>query len=118
MDGELHTTTYDQDSGWVIDGSGGLLGVYSDVSGAGLSQNLVNNGTNIVNSATIYFTGPSFPITLYGAYEHATETVTLAQSQNYKINKNGKGSVFDFASSVVDKYDNTQGVEITVSLPF
>lgn len=86
--------------------------------GIGLSQNLVNDGTNFSNSITLITSGISWPFTFYGAYEHATSNVSLSDSKNYSINSAGKGSVFDFASSVVNKYDNTQGVQITATLPF
>lgn len=88
---------------------------YTANSGVGLSQNLHNNGTNIVNSITANVFG-RYGDTIGGAYEHATSTVTLSQSQNYTFSTSGKGGVFNFSSSVWDKYDNTAGLQVTYSL--
>jgi hypothetical protein len=56
------------------------------------------------------------PFTVYGAYEHATSEVTLAQSKKYSIASGGMGNVFDFKNSVWNKYDNTPGLHVKGSL--
>ncbi|MEG0977092.1 MAG: hypothetical protein RSF02_00895, partial [Bacilli bacterium] len=49
---------------------------------------------------------------IYGAYEHAVDNMTLAQSQNYEISSVGMGNVINFYSSSYDHYDNTPGLDI------
>lgn len=47
---------------------------------------------------------------VFGNYQHATKTVTLAQSQSYTISAAGYGNVINFAESIASKYDGMSGV--------
>lgn len=51
---------------------------------------------------------------IYGSYQHAAKSATLAESRKYTFSPYGKGGVFDFESSVSDKYDAMGGVEMKV----
>ena len=52
--------------------------------------------------------------TVYSSYQHATETVTLAQSKLYTLSSLGYGGTTLFDSSVSSKYDGMNGVNISV----
>lgn len=82
----------------------------TDGTGVGISMNLVDDATSLTLYLRVYF--DLAPTTVYGAYEHATSAVTLAQSQNYTFNSSGMGGVLYFNSSVSSYYDNTAGVSI------
>lgn len=85
--------------------------------GVGISMNIVDDVKNsLQNSLTVTFYNGSNPYTAYGTYQHATQDVTLAQSQDYSFSKTGLGKVLNFSSSVKNKYDGMQGVDITFSL--
>ena len=51
---------------------------------------------------------------IYGTYQHAQKSVTLAQSQNYTISPSGYGGVLNFDSTVRNNYDAMGGVYIDV----
>ena len=52
--------------------------------------------------------------TVYSSYQHATQLVTLAQSQLYTLSSSGYGGTTLFDSSVSSKYDGMNGVSISV----
>ncbi len=85
--------------------------------GYGISMNLVDDKdiTDFKLYTSAYFTkttsGTGY---VYGAYQHATEDVTLAESKNYKINANGLGGVIFFMDDTTDaKYDQMNGVRVS-----
>lgn len=82
--------------------------------GIGISMNIVDDvSSTLENSMTVYFLCGASTFTIAGTYQHATSTVTLAQSKNYSFSSSGLGEVLDFASSVESKYDNMRGVKLT-----
>lgn len=68
-------------------------------------------GTSLESYLSFYVTESG---TVYGAYQHATSSVTLANSKNYTISSSGYGGVINFASSVADYYDHMSGVSLAV----
>lgn len=48
--------------------------------------------------------------TVYASYQHAVKNISLADSQNFKIDSNGLGSVFKFNNN--DLFDKMSGVRI------
>ncbi|MGN0414647.1 MAG: hypothetical protein ACI4FX_04055 [Agathobacter sp.] len=89
----------------------------TSTSGVGLSVNLKNDVSKSLSvKLDVAFASGNDPFTVYGAYEHAVQDVTLAQSQKYSISSGGMGKVIAFNSSVADYYDNTQGLKVTGSL--
>lgn len=68
-------------------------------------------GTDLQSCLSFNITGSG---TVYGAYQHAVENVTLANSTNYTISAAGLGGVIKFASSVEGYYDRMTGVNISV----
>lgn len=52
--------------------------------------------------------------TVYGSYQHAMKNISLANSKNYTLSRNGYGGVFDFKGSAITTYDKMQGVSISV----
>lgn len=52
--------------------------------------------------------------TVYGSYQHATSSISLANSKKYSISRSGYGGVFLFNDSVKSYYDAMGGVSISV----
>ncbi len=52
--------------------------------------------------------------TVYGSYQHAMSNVSLATSKLYNISSTGYGNVFSFYGNANFKYDNTNGVSISL----
>ncbi len=86
--------------------------------GYGISMNLVNgsdvNGY-VLYTSCIFEKTASGTAYVYGSYQHATENVTLAESQNYNISGAGLGNVIYFYGNTVTKYDNMPGVYVTIN---
>lgn len=83
----------------------------SGVAGIGNSVKLPDTGENIiVNMAFKVSKGG----TVYGSYQHAMQTTTLANSQNYNISLGGYGHVFLYYGTAVGIYDGMNGVDIDV----
>ncbi len=87
-------------------------------NGVGLSCNIVDSVSESlsISIATNIVLGDRDYVGVYGSYQHATSNVTLRQSQKYDFSYSGMGHVFEFASSVASKYDNTQGLYILATL--
>lgn len=79
--------------------------------GLGISMNIDDTvSSSLECSITALFTQYSTTVFgVFGTYQHATSTVTLAQSQNYSFG-DGYGGVLVFNSSVASKYDRMGGV--------
>lgn len=95
--------------------SGNVYYVYNGVNqtfsnGFGSSA-LLQYGTDNEYSLTFRISGSG---TVYGTYQHAAQSVTLAQSQNYIIGAGGYGNVVVFGNSVALKYDQMPGVDLAV----
>ncbi len=103
------------DGGDVSYGYKGTNMVYKD-NGFGISMNIVDATKNelvmiLESDAAIDGGGVG---TVYGAYEHALVNVSLAQSQSYNISSVGMGKVINFVDSVWAKYDDMDGVSVTI----
>lgn len=95
--------------------SGNTYYVYNGVNqtfsnGFGSSA-LLQYGTDNEYSLTFRVSGSG---TVYGTYQHAAQSVTLAESQNYFIGANGYGNVVVFGSNVALRYDQMNGVNLAV----
>lgn len=77
-------------------------------NGFGISVQLPSYN-NLESDMTFTYSGSG---TIYASYQHAKNTVTLAQSKKYTISANGYGNVLLFDSSIRIKYDNMTGVSI------
>lgn len=85
--------------------------------GIGLSVKLPESASKSLKyTMTVSFYSSYDPFEVYGSYQHATSSITLADSKKYDINKAGMGKVIDFKSSVSSIYDNTGGVYVRYSL--
>ena len=83
-------------------------------NGLGISMNLVDGGTNFNLSMSVgYNITGSYP-KIYGTYQHATEDISLANSQKYTLSSLGFGKVVLFDSSVRDIYDEFGGVDVSL----
>lgn len=108
-----NTINYSSSSGnWKLVNGNGIF-----KKGLGLSQNLVDaTTTTLSNSITVVFVTGDISFTVRGSYQHATSDLSLAQSQNYTLGTDGMGGLIKFNSSIWSKYDNTPGLEATLSL--
>lgn len=91
--------------------SNSSLEMVSNNNGFGVSVKLPTGGSNMYVSQ--YFrvsTGGS----VYGSYQHATATISLANSKKYNISSSGYGEVFLFQSSIRKYYDGMSGVNVSV----
>ncbi|MDE6292412.1 MAG: hypothetical protein K2L98_01890 [Bacilli bacterium] len=80
-------------------------------NGFGVSVLLPNTGTTfIVNQGYTVTKGG----TIYASYQHAKRTISLANSKNYTISKDGYGGVFKFSGTAANVYDAMRGVSLTV----
>ena len=84
-----------------------------DEQGFGISMNIVNDNITELQLAvdcdvTPTLTAPS----IYGSYQHAVKSVSLADSQNYTLSIEGLGGVFVYPYSISQKYDGMTGLEI------
>lgn len=88
---------------------------YED-DGFGISMNIVNEQMKDLH-CFIEVDGVivSDKATVYGAYEHAVDDVSLATSKNYSISAAGMGKVINFDPTVWDHYDDMQGVSMSAS---
>lgn len=98
----------------VIDYAWNGTNIQKHDNGFGISMNIVNSDITYLQAtvecdvkATI--THP----TVYASYQHAVDSVTLAQSQNYTLGGSGLGSVFVFPYSISQKYDGMTGVSVS-----
>jgi hypothetical protein len=80
-------------------------------NGVGNSVELPSTGENIIvdMSFTVGTGG-----TVYGSYQHAMQTTTLANSQNYTLDILGYGEVFSYYGNAIGVYDGMNGVDIDV----
>ena len=85
-----------------------------DTLGYGISMNLVNNTVTELYLTTDVSAIPTSTTSyaVYGAYQHATENVSLATSKGYTIGGAGLGGVFVYPYNTVIKYDGMSGVNV------
>lgn len=85
--------------------------------GVGLSTNIKDDVSSKLSvKLSVNFGTGVDPFTVYGTYQHATEDVSLAKSQRYKIAEGGMGDVLKFYLWTEDCYDDTPGLKVTGSL--
>lgn len=83
-------------------------------NGFGISMNIVNSDiTDLQLIAECYITPTIEHPTIYASYQHAVQTLSLADSQNYTLGGAGLGSVFVFPYSISQKYDGMTGVSVS-----
>lgn len=99
---------YNDSSGNIVATTTNYLKQFSNGFGSSFK---LGSGTNYQISVSFEYKGSG---TIYGSYQHAKKSTTLAQSQKYTISSSGYGGVFAFDSSVKDKYDAMGGVDIKV----
>lgn len=81
------------------------------VNAIGLSQNLVDSATEIMNELVVFVTG-SGTINLNATYQHSQANITLATSKLYNFSSNGYGGVLSFYGNAAGIYDNTPGMNL------
>lgn len=83
-------------------------------NGFGISMNLVDDASYFETNIDGLFETTSQYAKVYGSYQHAIRSVTLAQSHSYTLSHNGYGKVVNFTSSVQSYYDGMQGVSVAL----
>ena len=86
--------------------------VYSS-NGVGISMNVVDNLTEAPNmEMNLYYTiNNATTMNFYTTYQHATSSLTLAQSKSYTFASNGLGGVLYYSNSTIrNKYDGMGGL--------
>lgn len=85
--------------------------IKKDTNGFGVSILLPSSGTNYIVNQTYYVSKGG---TVYASYQHAKNSISLANSKKYTISSSGYGSVFKFSGTGINVYDQMNGVSITV----
>ena len=80
-------------------------------NGVGNSVKLPDDGEDIVISMSFKVSRGG---TVFGSYQHAMSSTTLAVSQDYNFDILGYGGVFDYYGNAIGVYDGMNGVDITV----
>ncbi|MDE6141153.1 MAG: hypothetical protein K2G03_00980, partial [Bacilli bacterium] len=91
--------------------SNSSLEIQQEKSGFGVSISLPTSGSNYVISQTYTVSKGG---TVYASYQHAKSSISLANSKNYTISREGYGGVFKFSGTAKNIYDAMGGVSITV----
>ena len=102
-DGKTNFAMYNLDAG--------LDHIVFDNKGVGISMNLYDNATEIVNSMSYHLSNAS-KNKIVGTYQHASNnTITLEESTSYKITANGLGGCISFKTTAINnKYDGMKGI--------
>lgn len=79
--------------------------------GLGVSIALPTYGTSIIVTQSFKVSSGG---TVYGSYQHAIKTISLANSKNYTFSKSGYGGVFNFSGIASSTYDRMNGVSLSV----
>lgn len=97
-----------------VEYSNGGTNMVKASNGFGISMNLVDEGKEFSCNIEAIVTATTEWATMYGSYQHAASSVTLAQSKSYTISHNGYGEVINFATGIEGVYDGMQGVSIAL----
>lgn len=85
--------------------------IVSAVNGYGCSHKIGVSDTHYSFQTFSVYTGG----TVFASYQHASKTISLANSKKYTFSLNGHGNVFLFSkASIRDTYDGMSGVSIGV----
>lgn len=79
--------------------------------GFGVSIKIPSSGSDYVISQKYIVSKGG---TVYASYQHATSTISLANSKKYTISSSGYGGVFSFTGTAASVYDQMGGVSLTV----
>ena len=88
-----------------------IFEIKKDNNGFGASISLPTSGSSYVISQTYTVSKGG---TVYASYQHAKSSISLANSKNYTISREGYGGVFKFSGIATNIYDAMGGVSITV----
>ena len=80
-------------------------------NGFGVSVKIPNYGNKLVINTVFNVSKGG---TVYGSYQHAMKNISLSDSKNYTLSRNGFGGVFDFKGTAFNTYDRMSGVNISV----
>lgn len=88
-----------------------IFEIKKENNGFGASISLPTSGSNYVISQTYTVSKGG---TVYASYQHAKRSISLANSKNYTISREGYGGVFKFSGTAANIYDQMRGVSIAV----
>lgn len=80
-------------------------------NGIGTSFKLPSDATSLKMSQTITVENKG---TINASYQHATKSISYANSKKYSFSQSGVGGVFSFESGIKDYYDRMNGVKLTL----
>ncbi len=85
-------------------------------NGYGVSMGLIgsDNITKLQLTTSASMSVDFYPAFIYGAYEHAIDTITLNQAKDYTLGL-GDGSVFVWGSSASGHYDGMNGISTYIT---
>ncbi len=82
-------------------------------NGFGISMNIVDNNIEALQlEAECDVTPTANHGSIFGSYQHAASSTTLAKSQNYTIGFGGLGNVFIFPIEISARYDGMFGLRL------
>ena len=108
INGDIAFRQISHNAGTPIISTTGSKQSFSNGKGVSFKLSIYND---LESYLTFYVLGSG---TVYSSYQHAKTTVTLNQSKNYTISASGYGGTTLFDSSVANKYDGMNGVNISV----
>jgi len=80
-------------------------------NGFGVSIELPKYGNNLVVNQNFRVKNGGH---VYASYQHAKNTISLANSKNYTLSRAGYGGVFKFSGTAANVYDKMSGVDINL----
>ena len=84
-------------------------------NGYGVSMGLIGSNVTALQCTTSgTMTVDFYPAFIYGAYEHAIDTITLNTAKNYTIGL-GAGDVFVWGTNASGHYDNMNGISTYIT---
>lgn len=109
----LDGTSLISHEGTYVDSTAGTnwFSYLNTTNGIGNSVELPSTGEDITISMSFKVTRGG---TVYGSYQHAMQSTTLANSQNYTLSIGGYGGVFLYNGNAIGIYDGMNGVDINV----
>ena len=83
-------------------------------NGFGISMNIVNSSIQALQLIVDCDVSPTMSTPeIFGSYQHAVSSVSLANSQNYTLGGSGLGNVFVYPYNIAQKYDGMSGVSLS-----
>lgn len=94
-------------------GSNSVSSVENNIKYNGLSSTFkIPNTSEAISFLQVYTVEKRGKV--YASYQHAKNSVSLAESRRYSFGKSGYGNVFVFDSAIASRYDGMQGLNVAL----